>query len=437
MSWLSDLSRAQRRAIFGAGAGWAVDGFDFVLYSFVMPTLISTWGMTRSQAGLVATVALLTSSIGGWVAGILSDRWGRVKVLQLTIVWFSICTFLSGFTNSFGQLATVRALQGFGFGGEWAVGAVLVSEMLGPMHRGKAVGLMQSGYAVGWALATVAFTLAFTTLPQVYAWRALFFFGILPTLLVVYLRRKVTEPPIFLAAARSGEKGCRESAALFDIFAPGMLYTTALASLLAIGIQGAYYAVVTWLPTYLSTARHLSVLNTGEHLLILISGSFFGYLIGAVFMDRIGRRTSLILFAVLAACVSLLYFSPKLPELLVIYAGFPLGFTVSAMIGGLGAFLSELFPTRIRGTAQGFTYNFGRVAASCFPPLIGWLSASHSLPAMMAVFALGSFGVVIFACVLLPETLGRSLETLEEPDKRRLAERARDDAHGRANRLAE
>src|ERR1700733_7354555 len=130
MSWLSELSKQQRCAITGASAGWAVDGFDFVLYSFVMPTLIAAWGMSRSQAGLIATVALLTSSIGGWVAGALADRWGRVKVLQLTILWFSACTLVSGLTSSFAQLAAVRALQGFGFGGEWAVGAVLVAEMM-------------------------------------------------------------------------------------------------------------------------------------------------------------------------------------------------------------------------------------------------------------------------------------------------------------------
>src|ERR1700683_431103 len=190
MSWLSELSQAQRAAIIGASAGWAVDGFDFVLYSLVMPTLIATWGMTRFQAGLIATAALLTSSIGGWVAGMLADAYGRVKILQLTIVWFSVCTFLSGLTHSFEQLAGIRALQGFGFGGEGAVGAVLVSAVMETKNRGKAVGIMQSGYAVGWAFAALTFTLFFAWLPDHYAWRALFFVGILPASLVVYLRAR-------------------------------------------------------------------------------------------------------------------------------------------------------------------------------------------------------------------------------------------------------
>jgi MFS family permease len=409
MSWFSELSKTQRTAIVGASAGWAVDGFDFVLYSFVIPTLIASWGMSRSQAGLIATGALLTSSLGGWIAGTLADVYGRVKVLQLTILWFSACTFLSGLTNSFPQLALIRGLQGFGFGGEWAVGAVLVAEMMEAKHRGKAIGVMQSSYAVGWALATAAFALLFSVLPGDLAWRMLFFVGLPPALLVVCLLARVSEPPVFLAdrAAKQADK-----TSWLAIFAPEMLPTVALASLLAIGIQGAYYAVVTWLPTYLSSVRHLSVLNTGGYLLILVAGSFLGYLLGAASMDRYGRRRTLIGFALLSALTSCLYFSAKLPAVLLLFAGFPLGFTVSGMIGGLGAFLAELFPTRLRGSAQGFAYNFGRAIAASFPPLIGFFSGSYSLPTMMALFALGSFACVIAAAALLPETLGRSLETV-------------------------
>jgi MFS family permease len=408
MRWLSELSTPQRNALIGASAGWAVDGFDFVLYSFVMPTLMAAWGMTRSQAGLIATYALLTSSLGGWIAGSLADRWGRVRVLQLTILWFSACTFISGFTHSFAQLAVVRALQGFGFGGEWAVGAVLVAEMMDTKRRGTAVGVMQSAYAVGWALATAAYALFYSWVPEHYAWRALFWIGILPALLVLYLQSRVAEPDVFL----TGRRASRPQGSFLDIFQAGIVPTLLLASLLATGIQGAYYAVVTWLPTYLSSVRHLSALNTGGYLLVLIVGSFLGYLTGAVAMDRFGRRKTFIVFALLSALTSALYFSAKLPAIWVMCAGFPLGFTVSGMIGGLGAFLAELFPTRLRGSAQGFAYNFGRLVAASFPPLIGLFSGSDSLASMMAFFALASFACVIAATALLPETLGRSLDTL-------------------------
>lgn len=413
MSWLSDLSPPQRSALIGAGAGWAVDGFDFVLYSFVIPTLITQWGMSRGQAGLIATVALLTSAVGGWGAGILADRYGRVRVLQLTILWFSVFTFLSGLTRSFEELATVRALQGLGFGGEWTVGAVLVSEMMGADHRGRAVGLMQSGYAVGWAVAAAAFALLFSWLPEHYAWRALFLLGILPASLVVYLQARVTEPTVFVHALASSALGSQRMSFL-EIFSRPVIGILILTSLLSVGIQGAYYSVVTWLPTYLSSVRHLSVLDTGGHLLVLIAGSFFGYLSGASSMDRFGRRKTLVAFALLSALTAHLYFSGRIPAVVVATAGFPLGFTVSGMIGGLGAFLAELFPTRVRASAQGFSYNFGRVIAASFPPLIGSLSVNYSLPRMMTAFALGSFTCVVAAAVLLPETKGRSLDDIRE-----------------------
>jgi MFS family permease len=409
MSWLSDLSKPQRTAITAATAGWAVDGFDFVLYSFVLPTLITAWGMSRSEAGLIATGALLASAFGGWIAGILADRYGRVKVLQLTILWFSVCTFLSGLTHSFEQLLVVRVLQGLGFGGEWTVGAVLVSEMMDAEHRGKAVGLMQSGYAVGWALATLVFAAMFSWFPEEYAWRLLFFVGLIPALLVVYVRRRVIEPATFVKSREAIEKAPHAVSAL-AIFRPQLLPTVALASLLAIGIQGAYYSVVTWLPTYLKSVRNLTVLNTGGYLLILIFGSFLGYLAGAAAMDRYGRRTAFIAFALLAAITSYGYFVAKLPDALVMLAGFPLGLTVSGMIGGLGAHLAELFPTPVRASAQGFAYNSGRVIAASFPPLIGFLSADYSLETMMGAFAMGSFACVIVATLLLPETRGRSLD---------------------------
>jgi MFS family permease len=414
LSWLAELSKPQRSAIIAASAGWGVDGFDFVLYSLVMPTLIAAWGMTRSQAGLVASGALLTSSLGGWLAGMLADRWGRVKVLQLTIIWFSACTVLSGFANSFEQLVVIRALQGFGFGGEWAVGAALVAETIEAKHRGKAVGIVQSGYALGWACATILFTLFFSWLPEQYAWRALFFVGILPAfVLVVYLRTRVAEPAVYVAS-RAAPRPPHGKAPTLEMFSPTWLSTTALASLLAIGIQGAYYAVVTWLPTYLTSVRHLSVMDTGENLLFLIAGSFLGYLAGAISMDRFGRRNTFIAFASLSALTSCLYFTAKLPAVVVMIAGFPLGFTVSGMIGGLGAFLAELFPTRLRGSAIGFTYNFGRVIGASFPPMIGFLSGAYSLAGVMAVFALGSFACVIVAAALLPETRGRLLDAVDD-----------------------
>ena len=161
-AWLQELTSPERKTLTAAFAGWSVDALDVMVYTFIIPTLIATWGMSKTEAGFITSATVITSAIGGWIAGILADRFGRVRILQLTILWFAVFTFLCGFTNSFQQLFVVRALQGFGFGGEWAVGSVLVGEMIRAQHRGKALGMVQSGWAVGWGAAALLFTILFS-----------------------------------------------------------------------------------------------------------------------------------------------------------------------------------------------------------------------------------------------------------------------------------
>ena len=168
------------------------------MFSFVIPTLIATWGITRGQAGALGTAALLASAAGGWLAGWVADRYGRVRTLQLAIAWFAVFTFLSGVAQNYQQLFLVRALLGVGFGGEWAAGAVLLGEVMRPEHRGKALGFMQAGWAVGWGAAALLYALFFSILPAATAWRALFLVGILPALLVFSIRRYVDEPEVYL-----------------------------------------------------------------------------------------------------------------------------------------------------------------------------------------------------------------------------------------------
>ena len=194
--WLQRTTATERRAMLAAYAGYGLDGFDFMVYTFIIPTLLTLWGLSKAEAGYIASATLLTSAIGGWVAGVLADRYGRVRVLQLTVLWFAAFTFLSGFTHSYGQLLVTRTMQGFGFGGEWAVGSVLVSETIEARHRGKAAGVVQSSWSVGWAAAALAFWAVSVLLPPDLGWRVLFWVGILPAALIVYIRRNVREPEI-------------------------------------------------------------------------------------------------------------------------------------------------------------------------------------------------------------------------------------------------
>jgi MFS family permease len=406
IAWWRGLTAPERTAIVAAGGGWSVDAFDYMIYTFAIPALMAAWSMSRAQAGLIATSTLLFSAAGGWVAGALSDRVGRVRMLQITIAWFACFTFLSGFTHSFGQLLVLRSLQGLGFGGEWAVGAALVGELVRAQHRGRAVGTVQSGWALGWGAAAILYAVVFSVLPAAFAWRVLFWTGILPALLILYVRRRVREP----RAPQAGPAPPRPRRQFLAIFAPRLLRTTMLASLMAVGMQGGYYAITTWLPTYLKTTRGLSVLDTGGYLGVIVAGSFVGYLTAAWLSDRLGRRACFILFAIGSLLIAVTYTLAPIGDRAMLFLGFPLGFFVSGNFSGVGAFFAELFPGAVRGSGMGFAYNFGRGLGALFPALVGFLSARLSLATAIGLFAGLGYLVVLVAVIALPETRGRELE---------------------------
>src|SRR5580704_397734 len=410
-TWLAELTAVERSTLIATFSGWALDGMDVMAYSFVVPTLIVTWHLTEGRAGLLATSGLLISAAGGWLAGLLADRYGRVRILQLTIACFAFFSFLSGLTNSFWQLLVTRGLQGLGFGGEWAVGSVLMGETIRARHRGKAVGTVQAGWAIGWGLAALCYTLLFSLLPPAIAWRAIFFIGILPALLVFYIRRNVPEPEVYSKTRQSIMAG--QTVSFLEIFRPDILHITALTSLMAIGAQGGYYAITTWLPTFLETQRHLSVLNTGGYLAVVIAGSLAGYLISAHLADWLGRKPTLILFAVGSFATVVGYAYSPISNHAMLALGFPLGFFASGVFSPIGAFFTELFPNRLRGSGQGFSYSFGRALGAIFPTLVGYLSATMSLGHAIAVFAVAAYALMILAVVLLPETRGRELHAFD------------------------
>src|SRR5436305_10594594 len=194
--WYAALAPEGKRTFWACFGGWALDAMDVQIFSFAIPAIIAAFQLWNVDAGLIGTVTLLTSAFGGWVAGALADRFGRVRTLQITILWFAFFTLLCGFAQSYTQLLIFRALMGFGFGGEWAAGAVLMGEVIRAQHRGKAVGSVQSGWAIGWAVAAAMATLFFSVLPQDTAWRALFWVGVAPAFFVCFVRRFVEEPPV-------------------------------------------------------------------------------------------------------------------------------------------------------------------------------------------------------------------------------------------------
>ena len=408
-NWFTNMNVRERRTFWACFTGWALDAMDVQLYAVVMPTLIAVWGLSQAQAGTLGTAALLFSSFGGWLAGILADRFGRAAVLRLTIVWFAIFTFLSGFTQSFEQLLFTRSMQGLGFGGEWAAGAVLMSEVIDKRIRGRAVGSVQSGWSVGYGTAVLLFTIVFSVAPAEQAWRYLFFLGILPAFFVLWIRRYVEEPQVFRDMQATAPR--RGGLEFLEIFGPGLRRRTILASLLAAGGLGGNYVTLTWLATYLRTVRGLSVLGTGSFLGFNILGSFCGYVISAHLSDWLGRRRTFVIMACAAAVTVSAYTLLPLTNTAVLLLGFPLGFFQSGIIAGMGATFAELFPTRVRGTGQGFSYNTGRAVGSFVPALVGVLAASLSLGTAMGLCASCAYVLVLIATAMLPETRGRELET--------------------------
>jgi predicted MFS family arabinose efflux permease len=265
---------------------------------------------------------------------------------------------------------------------------------------------VQSAWAVGWGLAVIVYTVVFQLIGPEFGWRVLFWTGALPAVLVLYVRWAVKDAPE--AERLRTEAGGRGSFAA--IFRGPLLRTTLFASLLATGVQGGYYALFTWLPTYLKTARGLSVIGTGGYLFFLITGAFAGYVAGGHITDRLGRKKTFALFAVASALLIVGYTAvPAGANTAILFLGFPLGFCASAIFSGFGSYLAELYPAHVRGTGQGFTYNFGRGVGALFPAGIGFAAQTMGVGGAM-VFAAAAYGIAVLALFGLPETVGRELD---------------------------
>ncbi|NWA04387.1 MFS transporter [Pseudomonas gingeri] len=407
-SWYRDITSRERKTFWACFGGWSLDALEVQMFGLAIPALIAAFALSKGDAGLVSGVTLITSAIGGWLGGTLSDRYGRVRTLQWMILWFSLFTFLSAFVTGFNQLLVVKALQGFGIGGEWAAGAVLMAETIQARYRGKVMGAVQSAWAIGWGAAVGVFTLIYTFVPEAMAWRVMFLVGLLPALLVIYVRRSVVEPDGTQRQAKAAGRGLLASMA--GIFRPELLRVTLLGGILGLGAHGGYHAVMTWLPTFLKTERNLSVLSSGGYLAVIIVAFWFGCIVSGLLLDRIGRRKNIILFAFCCVVTVQCYLFLPLSNTQMLFLGFPLGFFAAGIPASLGSFFNELYPADVRGAGVGFCYNFGRVLSAVFPFMVGHMSESMSLGSAIGIDAGIAYGVAVLAALALPETRGRNLQ---------------------------
>jgi len=407
VGWYGELAPREKRTFWACFGGWALDSFDFFIFTFALPAIVVALDMTREQAGMITTWTLVASALGGWIAGMLADRYGRVRVLQITILWFAVFGLLCAFAQDYWQLLAGRALMGLGLGGEWAVGAVLLGEVIRAKDRGKAVGTMQSGWGIGWGVAALISIAILLNLKPDIAWRVLLCIGLLPALLVFYIRRHIHDAAVFNESQKK-LRAKRRTANFLDIFSPSLIKTTILMTLLAAGVQGGYYASA-WFLESLRNTRKIAAMATGRYLVAVIVGSIIGYLVSAYLNDRIGRRQTFIVFAICSAATIFALTLLAANDISVLVLGFLLGLFASGTFSGLGPVMTENFPTALRGSGQSFSYNAARLLAAGVPGLISWLSERSSFNRSIDLIAVAAYGLVVIVAFVLPETRGKVL----------------------------
>ena len=380
-----------------------LDAMDVMLYSFVLAYLIHEFGMSTSTAGLLNSLTLAASAIGGFFFGVVADRIGRTRALMASILVYSLSSAACGLSHSIPQLAAFRFLLGLGMGGEWSSGAALIAETWRAEHRGKALGLMQSSYAIGEAVAAAVVLIVF---PH-FGWRAVFFVGVLPALLVLWIYSGVPEPELWKNRAKDNKSGVLRQLLQKDVLRYGVLATT----MNACGMFG-YWGLFTWIPGYLSLpvskgGRGLSLVVGTTFYLVLSPGKWLGYASFGFFADAFGRRKPYFTYLLIAAILVPLYGIIRNPALLMLLGPF-VAFFGTGFFSGYAAIASEIFPGGIRAAAMGLSYNLGRGLSAAAPFAVGAIASRFGFLPGFFLLA-GAFLAAAFLALLLPETRGREL----------------------------
>ena len=376
--WLLDAPAASRRTLLAASLGWMLDSFDILLYAMVLPSLMVSLHLSKSVAGVLGSVTLVAAAAGGVVFGIAADRWGRTRALMGSVLLYAVFTAACGLAWNWASLAVFRIMLGFGMGGEWATGASLVAETWSAADRDKALGLMQSAFAIGYGLAAVV---TFLLLPLV-GWRGVFFAGLLPALLTVWIRRRVPESEAWLSA-RASLRAPRQShdsraPGIRSLFRPPLRSRTVALSLMNACCMFAWWGFNLWVPSYLSMpAARGGIGFTSRTMTVIIAvmqcGMWLGYVSFGYLATAFGRRRLYVTFLISAALLLAIFTRVHSPWVLVAL-GPVLAFAATGYFSGFASVTAETYPTPIRSVGQGFTYNLGRLASAAAPYVVGALA---------------------------------------------------------------
>jgi MFS family permease len=404
VKWWREADRDARRALAAGMFAWMLDAFDVMLFALVLPAVRADLGLSSRDGGFLGSVMLIAAAGGGIAFGRLADRFGRTRALMLSVVLYSVFTFACGFAHTLGQFVVFRIFLGIGMGGVWSSGAALVSESWPARHRGKALGIMQSGWAIGYAAAV----LVNGFVQPRYGWRAVFLIGILPALFTLWVQRYVSEPAIWTTASRRGTP----SPGLSSIFKSGIGPLTIVLTLMNTCTLFAWWGFNLWLPSYLKSSPAqggvgLGTAATTTYLFVMQAGMWVGYVTFGFISDRIGRKRTYVTYLLSAAVLLAVYVSIRVPVLLLILGPF-VAFAATGYFSGFGAVTAEIYPTSVRATAQGFTYNVGRLASAAAPYLVGSLADTHGFGAALLVCS-AAFVLAAVFWIWIPETKGRAL----------------------------
>ena len=412
--WYRTITREQWRALAAAKLGWMLDAMDFLIYVMAIGQLKTYFGFNDATAGLLGTVTLVTSAVGGIVFGVVADRMGRTRALMATILIFSFASLGAATSQSMLQLMAWRVLLGFGMGGEWASGAVLVSETWPPEHRTKAVSIMQSGWALGYIAAALLAALVLDIMqlgPQ--AWRWLFAAGVVPALFVLWIRRSVKEPASWVTGRRAA--GVAKVNPFAVLLGSDLRRNTILATVLSACVQFANWGLFFWLPGFLATpvergGAGMTIVRSAGWIIPVQLGAYVGYNSFGFIADRFGRQRTFICYLTAAAVLVPIYGQMARSPLVLLALGPVLGFVGYGYFSMFGSFLAEQFPTAVRATGQGLTYNLGRGLGAMAPYTIGYLATlprvgiGSALAVTSAFFLAGAVLILLF-----PDTSRRQL----------------------------
>jgi len=419
MSFWNEASPAAKKALIAASLGWLLDAFDVMLYALILTAVVKDLGLSLATGGQLASLTLAASALGGLVFGVVADKLGRTRALSLSILLYSVFTFACGLAQNVWQLAIFRFLLGLGMGGEWASGATLVSETWPEKHRGKALGLMQSCWAIGYGAAAVVVALILPT----YGWRAVFFVGIIPALFTLWIRRNLEEPEMWLRSreanvrpdpgSRIPDPGSRIPGPGSRIPGPGVsMRIVVVLTLMNAATMFAWWGLNLWVPSYLSLpvaqgGIGLSTTTMSMFIVAMQVGMWFGYVTFGFISDTFGRKPTYVTYLVLAAALVWAYGSTREPMYLLALGPF-VAFFGTGYFSGFGAVASEIFPTAIRATALGVTYNSGRLLSAAAPFVIGTLAQQQGFGMAFTITAF-AFLIAAMLWIGIPETRGRKM----------------------------